>query len=86
VLALPTNILASGAGLSPAVWSGGIKPTEFYKWWVTDPETGARIRTTYRMDRKTALERFPGAQPDPLTREVRNLPESPDEWNVARRG
>jgi hypothetical protein len=62
-----------------------MKPTEFYKWCVTDPETGARSRTAYHMDRETALERFPGAEPDPMTREVRNLPESDAEWNVARR-
>jgi hypothetical protein len=61
-------------------------PTEFFRWWVTDPETGAVKRTTYRMTREDAEQRFPGAEPDPLTREVRNLPESPDEWNVARRG
>jgi hypothetical protein len=38
------------------------------------------------MDRQTAVERFPGAEPDLATREARNLPESQDEWNVARRG
>jgi hypothetical protein len=63
-----------------------MKPTEFFRWWVTNPETGVRSRTRYLMDRKTAEERFPGAEPDPRTREMRNLPESIDEWNVARKG
>jgi hypothetical protein len=63
-----------------------MKPTESFRWWVTDPETYARMRTTYRMDRETALDRFPGAEAELLTREVGNLPESPDEWTVARRG
>jgi hypothetical protein len=60
-----------------------MKPTEFYKWFVTAPETGARKRTTYRMTREDAEERFPGAEPDLDTLEVRNLPESPDEWQSA---
>jgi hypothetical protein len=63
-----------------------LKPTEFYKWFVTDPETGARKRTTYRMSREDAEQRFPVAEPDPTTREVHNLPETMHKWNVARRG
>jgi hypothetical protein len=38
-----------------------MKPTEFFEWRVADPETGARSRTAYRMDRETALQRFPGS-------------------------
>jgi len=62
-----------------------MKPTEFVRCYITDPESSARKRTSYLMNRKTALERFPGAEPDPLARELRNLAESRDEWHVARR-
>jgi len=43
------------------------KPTELHRYWVTDPETGHRRKTTYRMDRETALQRFPDAVPVPHT-------------------
>jgi hypothetical protein len=58
------------------------KPTEFRLWWITD-EFGCRRKTTYRMDRETALGRYPDAEPVPNTVEIRNLPESPDEWSTA---
>jgi prophage antirepressor-like protein len=47
--------------------------TEFFRWWVTDEVTGKRRKTTFVMDRPTALKRYPGAEPDPATREVRNV-------------
>ena len=50
-------------------------PTEFFLWWIVDERTGKRRRTTYKMQRADAEERFPGAEPDLQTREVRNLPE-----------
>jgi hypothetical protein len=37
------------------------------------------------MTRDQAAERYPEAEPDLGTVEVRNLPENMDEWNVARR-
>jgi len=60
-------------------------PTPFYRWEYIDPEWGDRRVTSYRMTEKDAQERFPGAQPIPSSIEWRNLPDSPDEWNVARR-
>jgi hypothetical protein len=66
-----------------------MRQVEFFRWVVTDPETGARRRTSYRMDREEAEQRFPGAVPDEATREVRDLPDSPAEWQSAgfpRRG
>lgn len=44
---------------------------EFFRWWIVDERTGKRRRTTYAMTRETALERYPDAEPDPATREVR---------------
>ena len=58
------------------------KPTEFHLWWMTD-EFGQRRMTTYRMDRATAIGRYPDAQPVPNTLEIRNLPESPAEWSTS---
>jgi len=48
--------------------------TEFFRWYITDERTGKHRRTTYAMTRAEAAERFPGAEPDLRTREVRNLP------------
>jgi hypothetical protein len=50
-------------------------PTEFFRWWVTDDRTAKRRLTTYKMTRAQAANRYPGAEPDPQTREVRHLPE-----------
>jgi hypothetical protein len=54
-------------------------PTEFYRWWISDERTGKRRRTTYELTRERAAERFPDAEPDLRTREVRDLPESGEE-------
>ena len=51
-------------------------PTEFYNWWIIDERTGARRLTTYKLARADAERAFPGAQPDPQTRELRNLPDA----------
>ena len=50
-------------------------PTEFFRWYITDERTGKRRLTRYAMTRAEAAERFPDAEPDLRTREVRNLPE-----------
>lgn len=47
------------------------KQVEYFRWWIVDERTGKRRRTTYAMDRETALERFPAAEPDPATRKTR---------------
>ena len=47
--------------------------TEFWIWWYTDEATGKRRRTTYKMTRKVAIERFGEAQPVPGSMEVRDL-------------
>jgi len=50
-------------------------PTEFFRWYITDERTGKRRLTRYAMTRAEAAERYPDAEPDLRTREVRNLPE-----------
>ena len=47
-------------------------PTEFFKWWIVDERTGKRRLTRYAMTRADAAERFPDAEPDLGTREVRS--------------
>ena len=50
-----------------------LRDAEFFRWWTTDEVTGKRRLTSYRMDRKTALERYPDAEPHEGTREVRDV-------------
>src|SRR5262249_40644090 len=57
-----------------------MKQVEFFRWWIPDDREPSKLRrTNYVMTRKQAAERFPGARPDEATREVRLLPETPDE-------
>jgi hypothetical protein len=37
--------------------------TEYFRWYITDEVTGKRRLATYKMDPKSALERFPDAEP-----------------------
>ena len=50
-------------------------PREFFRWWIVDERTGKRRLTTYKMQRAVAEERFPGAEPNLQSREVRQLRE-----------
>ena len=49
---------------------------EFFRWWVLDERTGERRLTSYKLSRADAQRAFPGAQPDALTREIRNFPDA----------
>ena len=49
-------------------------PTEYFRWWIIDERTGKRRRTTYKMSRAVAAERYPDAEPDLQSREVIDLP------------
>jgi len=40
------------------------KPTDFWRWWITD-EFGLRRKTTYRMTREDAQRPYTGAEPVP---------------------
>ena len=48
-------------------------PPEFFRFWIVDERTGKRRLTTYRMTSAEAAVRYPGAEPDLQTREVRHL-------------
>lgn len=50
-------------------------PTEFFCWWITDERTGERRLTRFKLTRADAQRAFPGAEPDPATREMRELPD-----------
>ena len=50
--------------------------TEFWIWWFTDEATGKRRKTTYKMTRKVAIERFGEVQPVPGSMEIRDLAET----------
>lgn len=62
-----------------------MKQVEFWRWSYADPEDGTLKVTRYRMDRKEAQKRFPGALAVPGSLEMRSLPESADDRNAARR-
>jgi hypothetical protein len=53
--------------------------TEFFRWWIIDERTGKRRLTRYAMTRDQAAERYPGAEPDLQTREVREVREPGEE-------
>ena len=50
-----------------------IVPIEFFNWWIVDERTGERRLTSYKLSRADAQRAFRGAEPEVLTREVRNL-------------
>jgi hypothetical protein len=60
-----------------------MKRTPLYRRFVTDPQTGARSRTSWRMCADDPIARYPGAEPDLVSIEWRNLPDSVDEWDSA---
>ena len=47
--------------------------TELFRWWVIDESTGESRLTTYKLSRADAARAFPGAEPDPETRELREI-------------
>jgi hypothetical protein len=50
--------------------------TEFFRWWIRDERTGERRLTSYKLSRADAERAFPGAEPEPSTRELRDLPDA----------
>ena len=47
---------------------------EYFRFWVVDEVTSRLRHTSYKMTREQAAERYPGADPDLSTREVRQTP------------
>lgn len=59
----------------------------FYQWWIVDQVTGERVLTPYKLTRKHAALAFPGAEPNPDSREVRDVPDpGQDPWGNTRPG
>ena len=56
-----------------------MKQVEFYQWWVPDLLTGQMRLTPQKMSVQDAQQCYPGYKPEPTSREVRLLPETPDE-------
>jgi hypothetical protein len=59
------------------------KLTEFLRWYVPDERKPGKLRLTrYHMTREVPAELFPGAFPDPRSRETRDLPETAEEMRA----
>jgi hypothetical protein len=59
---------------------------EYFNWWIVDDHTGRRCLTTFKLSRADAQRAFPGAEPDPLTREVRCVPDAREALAASRPG
>lgn len=59
-----------------------MKEVEYFRWWVTAPGRRREYLTSFAMSAEEAA-RYPGARPEPATREVRRLPESDGEIRAA---
>jgi hypothetical protein len=53
-----------------------MKQVEYFRWWVTAPGRRKPYLTAFPMDADTAAAQYPGAKPDPSTRQVRRVPDT----------
>jgi thiamine pyrophosphate-dependent acetolactate synthase large subunit-like protein len=60
-----------------------VKQVEYFRWWVTAPGRPRPYLTSFPMDAQEAAANYPGARPEPSTREVRQLPDTDAEQNEA---
>jgi hypothetical protein len=56
-----------------------MRTVPYYRFWVTAPGRPRPYLTSFPMSEEDAAVRYPGARPEPTTREVRELPETEDE-------
>lgn len=57
-----------------------MKQVEFFFWWLPpDAWSKKPRRSSWKMTREEAAKRYPGAEPDLSSREVRECPETPQE-------
>lgn len=47
------------------------EPPVLWRWWIVDERTGKRRLTKWHMTEADALERHPGAEREPASREER---------------
>lgn len=57
-----------------------MKRTEFWNWWITSETHHKRVKSSWKMTEADALKRDPKAERVPGTMELRDLPETPDEF------
>jgi hypothetical protein len=53
-----------------------MKEVEYFRWWVTGPRRSRPYLTDFLMTAEEAARHYPGAKPEPATRELRFLPEA----------
>jgi hypothetical protein len=64
-----------------------MKQTEFFTF-ILPPNAWSKrpYRSRWKMTREDAAKRYPGAEPDLLSREVRDCPETPEELKAIDSG
>ena len=81
-----TSAKFPGPGCECCKWAGRFRfargfmgTTEFWLWWFTDRDSGKRRKTTYKLPRRVAVERFGEIQPVAGSMETRDSPEIREE-------
>lgn len=60
-----------------------MRQVEYFRWWITAPGRKKAYLTSFHMDAETAQQRHPAARPEPSTRVLREVPETPAEEAAA---
>jgi hypothetical protein len=53
-----------------------MKEIEYFRWWVTVPRRKRPYLTDFLMNAEEAARHYPGARPEPATRELRVVADS----------
>ena len=54
-----------------------MKEVEYFRWWVVDARRKRPYLTDFLMNAEEAARHYPGARPEPATRELRMVPVVP---------
>ena len=52
-----------------------MKEVEYFRWWVVDARRKRPYLTDFLMNAEEAARHYPGARPEPATRELRMVPD-----------
>lgn len=63
--------------------AGTMLQVEYFRWWVTAPGRRRPYLTSFLMPAEQALATYPGARPEPSTREIRQVPDTEAERSTA---
>lgn len=64
-----------------------MKSVEFYRWFLPPDRMNKKPRlSSWKMSAQEAQARYPGATPEPTSREVREVPDAPGEGGVFQAG